>query len=103
MYQKLQKSRNNLATSSIHQSKLNLNEIDRESNTNSSLRVKNSPIKEMSESQEIKLLNLDFLYRTKVPVCLHNLRCSALDWLLLQLYPGDMIGMLINLFFLLYA
>ena len=38
----------------------------------------------------MKLLNLDFIYRTKIPLCFNRIKCRALDWLLLS--PGDYIG-----------
>lgn len=89
----------------IQQSKLSrstLNETNPEKLTESMHTINNInqpkagitlAVKELSESQELRLFNLDYLYRTKVPLVFQSLRCSALDWILLNLFPVDDMGM----------
>lgn len=49
--------------------------------------IENEELQQLTNSQLIKLNNLDYLYQTKVPSCFNRLRCRLLDWILLRIFP----------------
>ena len=40
-----------------------------------------------TKSQEIRLFNLEYIYRTKLPLWFHRFKSPVLDWLLLTIFP----------------
>jgi hypothetical protein len=40
-----------------------------------------------SKSQELRLFNLEYIYKTKLPSWVYRLKCPALDWILIKIFP----------------